>query len=109
MNLPPDFKAFWESTLQEACAVPLQPSLKKLDPPSPDIELYDLRFQGLHGACLAAYYLLPKGRPSKIPGVLQFHGYLSCKSEPAAHLPLVGQGMAVLAVDVRGQAGASTD
>jgi cephalosporin-C deacetylase len=107
MKRPADLETFWSATLAEAAQVPLEARLKKLKLPFPGIEGYDLRFQGLGGVELAAYYLLPLKRSGRIPGVLQFHGYSAAKSEPEAHLPLLDLGMAVLAVDVRGQGGQS--
>jgi cephalosporin-C deacetylase len=104
---PADLEAFWAGTVEQAAQAALAPRLKELDLSLPGIEGYDLRFQGLGGVELAAYYLLPAKRTGRVPGVLQAHGYSAAKSEPEAHLPLLNLGMAVLAVDVRGQGGQS--
>jgi cephalosporin-C deacetylase len=102
-------RSFWSKTLQELSLQPLRPSLTKFDLPFSGAEGFSVRFDGFSGTRLAGHLLLPGKRQGKVPGVLQFHGYLSCKSEPLAHKPFLDLGMAVLAVDARGQAGESGD
>ncbi|MES2202605.1 MAG: acetylxylan esterase, partial [candidate division FCPU426 bacterium] len=106
---PADFANFWKATLIAQRELPLQARLTRRDYLIAQIEVYDVRFKGFGGAELAGIYLLPKQRSKRLPVVLQSHGYTWHKGEPLNHLHWIMLGMAVLAVDVRGQAGDSAD
>ena len=74
----------------------------------PEVRAYAARYDGWQGAPIAAWYLLPR-REGPHPALIFYHGYTRSKSGIYPYLPWVLQGFAVLAVDVRGQAGESID
>jgi cephalosporin-C deacetylase len=109
LKRPSDFEKFWSKTLKLARARPLKFALTPLKCPVAGSELFDFRLRGFEGAALAGFYMLPKKRKERIPAVLQYHGYASNKGEPEDYAHWLKLGMAVLAMDVRGQLGDSTD
>lgn len=108
LTAQPDFDAFWERTLAESTRTPLNAQWTLLDYPVLGARVYDVRYDGWRGARIAAWYIVPEGA-GPYPGIIQYHGYSGSKSEVAPYLVWALQGYAVLAVDVRGQSGESTD
>jgi len=106
---PTDFDEYWERALRELRATDPEPQLV----PTRDIhpknsEAFDLWFTGVGGARLYAKYVRPiAGGPH--PAVLQFHGYTGNSGDWSDKLALAGQGIAVAALDCRGQGGRSRD
>lgn len=103
-----DFADFWQTTLQEAAQQPLNAELEKLEYPALGCTVHRLFYDGWQGARIAAWYLRPLGK-GPFPGLVQYHGYSGSKSDVFSYLPWALQGYAILAVDVRGQSGESTD
>ena len=111
---PNDFDTYWAEALRE---------LDGTDPeaefiPSHDFhpvqgEAFDLWFRSVGGARIHAKYLRPKaaGKPSdkKGPALLWFHGYGTNSGDWLEKLAWSGQGIAVAAMDCRGQGGLSED
>lgn len=107
---PADFDAYWTRALSELDATAPNPELIRSDViRAPEAETFDLFFTGVGGARIYAKYLRPKHRPKPCPVVLQFHGYTGSSGEWSEKLTFVGQGMAVAAMDCRGQGGRSED
>ena len=106
---PKDFDEYWEKALAEMNATDPQVELIKADFQSPVAECYDMYFTGVNGARIYAKHLRPKNVTGKIPAVLMFHGYSGDSGEWIYRLPYVVSGMAVFAMDVRGQGGKSED
>ncbi|HRJ71498.1 MAG TPA: acetylxylan esterase, partial [Terrimicrobiaceae bacterium] len=107
---PGDFDAFWAAALAEVEATDPAPVLE----PSADIhprnsEAFDLWFTGVGGARIYAKYLRPKHAPRPHPAVLMFHGYTGNSGEWLDKLAYAGEGIAVAALDCRGQGGRSED
>lgn len=107
---PGDFDQFWQKALSEVQATDPKPILE----PSKDIhprnaEAFDLWFTGVGGARIYAKYLRPKNAPKPHPAVLFFHGYTGHSGDWQDKLSYVGEGLAVAALDCRGQGGRSED
>src|SRR5262245_32923067 len=112
----PDFDAFWDATLKEAAAVPLDVEVVPVtDYPVPDLRLARLYYTGWAGARLCAWWIVP---PDAAPGataagrrptMIFYHGYGGSKGAADLYLGWALQGYNVLAVDTRGQSGESTD
>jgi cephalosporin-C deacetylase len=66
-------------------------------------------FTGVNGARVYVKFLRPKNITGKIPAVLQFHGYRGNCGDWYDKLGFVASGMAVFAMDVRGQGGKSEE
>lgn len=106
----PDFEQFWAETLAEAKG-PLKDEVRTIDYPVPNVRAFDVCYEGFRGARVGGWYLLPAEGSAccPLPALVFFHGYSGARSEISVYLPWVLQGYAVLAVDVRGQSGLSTD
>lgn len=107
---PGDFDAFWAAALAEVEATDPAPVLE----PSTEVhprhsEAFDLWFTGVGGARIYAKYLRPKHPPKPYPAVLMFHGYAGNSGEWLDKLAYAGEGLAVAALDCRGQGGRSED
>ncbi len=107
---PGDFDAYWDAALAELDATDPAPVLERNTTINPrNAEVFDLWFTGVGGARIYAKYLRPKSSNGPCPAVLNFHGYTGSSGEFQDKLSLVGQGMAVAALDCRGQGGRSED
>jgi cephalosporin-C deacetylase len=108
--LPADFDAYWACALAELDATDPSPVLER-NPilQTRQAEVFDLWFTGVGGARIYAKYLRPKAPSSPGPAVLQFHGYAGSSGDWSDKLNLVGEGVAVAAMDCRGQGGRSED
>jgi cephalosporin-C deacetylase len=106
----PDFQSFWAETLREA-AGPLNADLVPVDYPVPEVQVFDVRYDGYRGARVGGWYLLPQDASASrsLPAMVFYHGYSGSRAEVARYLPWILQGYAVFAIDVRGQSGVSTD
>jgi len=104
----PDFDAFWEATLAESAQAPLRAQLTPLDYPARGVKVHEVYYDGWRGACICGWYLVPAGQ-GPFPALVQYHGYSGSKGEVYNYLMWALQGYAVLAVDVRGQSGGSSD
>lgn len=108
--VPHDFDAYWEKALRELDSTPPEPELLPTgDIHAPFAECFDLWFQGVGGARIHAKYVRPKHRPQPGPVLLQFHGYGWSSGDWVEKLSFAGQGIAVAALDCRGQGGLSED
>lgn len=107
-----DFDAFWRDALDELAQVPVAGSLSRLEYPCANVEAYRLDYAACRGQTVTGWYLLPPAalrQSARIPAVAVFHGYGGSRGRVTEHLHWVLQGYAVLAVDVRGQAGDTPD
>lgn len=107
---PGDFDEYWAKALAELQATDPNPILE----PSKNIhprnaEAFDLWFTGIGGARIYAKYIRPKNAPKPHPAVLFFHGYAGHSGDWQEKLSYVGEGLAVAALDCRGQGGRSED
>ena len=107
-NAPADLNAFWRQTLAEASSAPLNPSLEKIDYPVDGLDVYQAYYDGWHGARISAWFLARSGAKSQ-PTLIFYHGYSGSKGQIYDYLGWALQGYSVIAVDVRGQSGDSTD
>ena len=107
---PVGFDDFWDRALRELEAVDPQPVLEKSDSIHPkNADIFDLWFTGVGGARIYAKYVRPKAISAQIPAILAFHGYTANSGSWSDKLALVSEGVAVAAMDCRGQGGRSQD
>lgn len=106
---PVDFDEYWEKAIEEMKAVDPQVVITKAAFQTPEVECYDMYFTGVNGARIYAKHLRPKNITGKIPAVLQFHGYGGDSGDWYGKLGYAASGVAVFAMDCRGQAGKSED
>ncbi len=104
----PDFDAFWSQTLEEGRHAPLHPRIEPVSYPVDGIRVATASYDGWNGARICGWYLLPEsGGPH--PALVFYHGYGGSKGTVYDYLPWLVQGYAVLAIDVRGQSGESSN
>ena len=105
---PDDFDAYWDRALRELDATAPNPELIPYASPAKFAECFDLWFTGVGGARIHAKYVRPKAG-GRHPAVLKFHGYSGNAGDWFDRLPWAAQGLAIAAMDVRGQGGLSED
>jgi len=107
---PSDFEAYWDTALRELDdhnpRVKLEPNHTIA---APQVECFDLWFSGLGGAKVYAKYVRPKPSGSKGPAVVKFHGYSASSADWSDLIGYASAGIAVAAMDCRGQGGRSED
>jgi cephalosporin-C deacetylase len=107
---PGDFDEYWAKALAELEATDPQPVLEPSKEIQPrNAEAFDLWFTGVGRARIYAKYLRPKNTPKPHPAVLFFHGYTGNSGDWNDKLNYTGEGLAVAALDCRGQGGRSED
>jgi cephalosporin-C deacetylase len=108
---PKDHDAYWERALAELDAVQPDVELRPSIFTASFADCFDLYFTGVRGARIHAKYVRPKKAraPDKAPAVFFFHGYSGAADDWTRFLPYAAEGIAVAAIDVRGQGGLSED
>lgn len=105
----PNFEQFWLDTLIEERQFPLNEYITTRD----DLPYTGVRFSravyaGWQGHEIVGTYAVPEGE-GPFPAVVMFHGYSSARPEPFMLLGWILQGYAILAIDMPGQSGESSD
>ncbi len=103
-----DFDAYWQRTLEESRRQPLNLSLTPVEYPVEEVTVREVRYDGWRGARIAGFYLTP-AQARNCPALVYYHGYGANRGAVHDYLMWVLQGYAVLAIDMRGQNGQSTD
>lgn len=103
-----DFQAFWESTVAEAKAQPLNAELVPYHLQVRGLQCYAVRFEGFRGGRIAGWYVRPQA-DGRFPGVCMYHGYGVRGPRPLDMIHYASQGICVLSMDCRGQNGQSQD
>ena len=106
---PEDFDAYWQRALGELDSVLPDAELVPAKFNCPAVECFDLFYTGTGGARIHAKYVRPKKMEAPSPAALLFHGYTGSSPDWSRLLSFAGAGMAVAAMDCRGQGGLSED
>ena len=107
---PADFDEYWLRALRELESIDPEPELKLTEAIHPTrSEAFDLTFTGVGGARIYAKYVRPKNPDGQHPAILEFHGYSGNSGDWSDKLRYSGEGVAVAAMDCRGQGGRSED
>ena len=106
---PDDFDEFWDASLAESAALPMNAELIPAEFQVPCADCYDLFFDGTGSSRIHAKLLCPKNDTGKHPAVVQFHGYSDSSGDWSTKLNYVACGYTVAALDCRGQGGLSED
>lgn len=105
---PIDFDDYWREALAELETVPPCPELRPAAFRAPNVDCFDLYFDGVRGARIHAQLLLPQ-KDGGCPALLQFHGYTSNAGAWRDKLSFAATGFVVAAMECRGQGGLSQD
>jgi cephalosporin-C deacetylase len=105
---PDDFDAYWTRALTELDATPEAVALEPAGFQSDVADAFHLTFDGVRGARLYAKLLVPKSA-ANAPAVVVFHGYSAQSGDWLPLLSWAAEGFVVAALDVRGQAGRSSE
>ncbi|MFB5761651.1 acetylxylan esterase [Paenibacillus medicaginis] len=106
LTTPADLDAFWERSLQKAYTKPVSAVKTPVPTPYAYMEVFHLTYEGWDDTPLHAWYIRPAFmKEEKLSCVVLFHGYTGGKGYPEQYASWLMLGMAVLAVDVRGQGG----
>ncbi|HHV94872.1 MAG TPA: acetylxylan esterase [Clostridiaceae bacterium] len=106
----PDFDEFWEETKKKAYSVPLDPKREVYDYPCDNVTVYKISYNGFDTTRINGWFIVPTFmNKDKYPCLIHYHGYGGNMGRPAAYMQWVLMGVAVLAVDCRGQNGATGD
>lgn len=105
-----DFREFWDEALEESRGISLGFRAERLRYPCRQAAVYEISFQGMENTRIYGWYLAPLGASGqKYPCVIQYHGFSGSRGMPSDYLSWTALGMAVLAVDCRGQGGRTPD
>ena len=100
---PADFEEFWAAILEEAKAIPLEPSMEHLPMRSTDqVDVYEIHYDSLNNLRIAGWYARPRESylAPPYPGLLIVPGYIS---EPTLPKSWARLGYAAVGVAPRGK------
>jgi len=100
---PDDLDAFWQRTLAETRAFPLDPAFAPVDYGLSTVESYDVTFSGYGGQRVKGWLLKPAGARGPLPCVVEYIGYGGGRGFPINWLVWPAAGYATLVMDTRGQ------
>ncbi|MDE8587848.1 acetylxylan esterase [Arthrobacter sp. NQ4] len=102
---PEDFDAFWDDTLTEARALPLQPVVTPVENLLSVIDSFDVSFTGYGGARIRGWLHVPAHRPrdQQLPAVVQYIGYSGGRGLVQQDTKWAQAGYAHFIMDTRGQ------
>jgi cephalosporin-C deacetylase len=101
-----DFDQFWEETISEARAVPLNSSRQKLTYPIEQVSVYEISFDGMDTTPVYGWYIVPDFmQRENYPCLIHYHGFNGSRGEPSEFMHWVLMGFAVVSIDCREQGG----
>lgn len=106
-DIPEDFNDFWTKQ-KENCSSLDNYQLEKKEFGIDFANFYELTFEGTNGSTVYSKCIFPK-TSKNIPVIFYFHGYQGQSPDWTENLKFVAADYGVVCMDVRGQAGHSTD
>ncbi|WP_338780803.1 acetylxylan esterase [Metabacillus sp. FJAT-52054] len=101
-----NLSAFWKRNLEKFKETPVDARFSQTADLFPSVDIYTAVFYGFDDTPLNAQLLIPRfAKDEQLPCAIVFHGYGDSKGMPEKHAALLLLGVAVFAVDVRGQGG----
>ena len=73
IQVQPDFNEFWDATLQELRATPLEPQATRVFEDHPKFEMYDVTFNSWGKQRTHAMLFVPKGATNPLPAIVTAH------------------------------------
>lgn len=103
---PNDLDDFWRKTLETARARPFHDTRVKATSPARHMNIDKVTFEGYDDTPIHGWFITPGFEDRrKRPCIVLYHGYTGGKGLAEQYAPWLLMGMAVFAVDVRGQGG----
>ena len=106
LTTPSDLGDFWERTLDETRAHPLEAQFRPHTSHLQTVEVLDASFAGYDGQRVAAWLILPRQRTGLLPCIVEYVGYGGGRGLPHEWLAWSAFGYAHLVMDTRGQGSA---
>lgn len=106
---PADFDDYWQRAIAELDTCDPSPRFEPVNAPFPSAIAQDVWFNGVGGAKIHAKFMRPRWTDQPVPCIVFFHGYHWKSPDWFTLAAWSAAGYAVLAPDVRGQGGLSTD
>jgi cephalosporin-C deacetylase len=100
---PDDFDAFWQETLADARAYPLNATFTPYDAGLKLLEVFDVTYNGYGGQPIKGWLIMPRERSGKLPCVVEYVGYGGGRNLPINYLVWGSVGCAHFIMDTRGQ------
>jgi cephalosporin-C deacetylase len=102
---PADLPAFWESTLAQSRALPLDARFTPFDAGLPAVRVWDVEYSGFAGQRIKGWFLLPATAlvSGALPCVVEYIGYGGGRGLPHQWLFWPSAGCALFVMDTRGQ------
>lgn len=101
-----DLGVFWDEVLKESRSKPLEASRVEVGTVYQGMNVYKVNYKGFDDTTIHGQFLVPNlGKEGPYACVVIYPGYTNGKGEPEDYAPWLLMGMAVFAVDVRGQGG----
>jgi len=102
-----DFEAFWQAQVAQLRTVPIQVKRKKMETPYQKLfTTWEISYNTHDDTWIDALFTYPANATGKLPCVVYYHGG---SLQKALNLEIAATGVAVFAMDVRGQGGTSID
>jgi len=102
---PEDHADFWNRTIEEALGSPFPSSRTAIDSLMDGAAAYDVTYEGFAGTPIRGTLMLPAFKAGPYPCLLTFPGYTGGRGTADRYAHWLLMGVAVFAVDVRGQGG----
>ncbi len=101
-----DLNEFWERSLKKAAEHPIEISMESITTTMEGVEAYRAAYRGFDETPIHGWYMIPRFvKREKYPAVVMYHGYQGSKLLPHIYAAWLMLGVAVFAVDTRGQSG----
>ncbi|MBB6675434.1 acetylxylan esterase [Cohnella nanjingensis] len=106
LTAKPDIDTYWDDVIAAFADKPLNAVRAEVETPFPQLLAYRVEYEGFDDTRIHGWFLLPRGMAGeRLPCTVIFHGYTGGKGYPEQYAQYALMGMAVFAVDVRGQGG----
>ena len=100
---PADWAAFWQETLQQTRAHPLNAQFAPADFGLRTLETYDVTFSGYGGQPIKGWLMRPRGTAGRLPCIVEYIGYGGGRGFPYDWLTWPSAGFVYMVMDTRGQ------
>src|SRR5262245_39221308 len=100
---PPDFDAFWSSTLAESRGLASPARFEPVASALRTVDVFDVTFAGFGGQPIRGWLLAPANAAGPLPTVVEYIGYGGGRQFPFEWLTWASAGYAHLVMDTRGQ------